>query len=80
MQLIRELFAGEVNVDMDKNTVWLSKLFKWYGMDFGSQDELLDWLLDYVSDENKAALQKLLESKSAITLKHTEYDWGQNSA
>ena len=72
--------AGEVSVDMDKNTVSLSKLFKWYGMDFGNQDELLHWLVDYVSEENKIALERLLKSQSPIKLKYNEYDWGQNSA
>ena len=72
--------AGEVQVDMDKNTVWLSKIFKWYGMDFGSQDDLLHWLLDYVSDNSATALKRLLDSKSPITLKYKEYDWGQNAA
>lgn len=67
-------------MDMDKNTVWLSKLFKWYGMDFGSQDDLLHWLLDFVDEDARVSLERLLKSQSAIKLKYKDYDWGQNSA
>lgn len=74
------VFAGEVSVDVDNKTVELSKLFKWYGMDFGSQDDLLHWLLDYVNEESKAALEELLKNQSSVKLKYKEYDWGQNSA
>lgn len=72
--------VGDVVVDLDKSTIRLSKIFKWYGMDFGSQRDLMEWLQDYVDDSASAALGKLLKSESAVTLKYNEYDWGQNSA
>ena len=75
-----ESSIGDVVVDLDKSTIRLSKIFKWYSMDFGSQKELMTWLLDYVNDDAAEALKKLLKSQSAITLKYNDYDWGQNSA
>lgn len=69
-------------MDVQKREVWLSKIFKWYAMDFGGKEDLLRWLVDYASEEASQGLQTLLDGGSAgdVKLKYNEYDWGQNSA
>lgn len=72
--------AGDVIVDAGQNTVHVSKIFKWYSMDFGSQDDLLHWLTDYLAEEDASTLKSLLASQTSLKLKFKDYDWGQNSA
>jgi len=80
--VITIISAGEVTIDVEKREVWLSKIFKWYAMDFGTKEDLLRWLVDYTSEENSQALNTLLKGGLAdgVRLKYNDYDWGQNSA
>ena len=73
--------AGEVVVHKDAKTLELSKIFKWYKQDFGPPEELLPWLLPYLSDSPKADLQDLLstEGPKHIKVKYKHYDWALNS-
>ena len=69
-------------MDAEKREVWLSKIFKWYAMDFGKKEDLLHWLSDYTTEETSQSLHALLEGGSAggVKLKYKDYDWGTNSA
>eukprot|EP00240_Pyramimonas_obovata_P000549 CAMPEP_0118922860 /NCGR_PEP_ID=MMETSP1169-20130426/1626_1 /TAXON_ID=36882 /ORGANISM="Pyramimonas obovata, Strain CCMP722" /LENGTH=537 /DNA_ID=CAMNT_0006863787 /DNA_START=279 /DNA_END=1892 /DNA_ORIENTATION=+ len=75
---------SEVKVDTESRTVTLSKIFKWYSVDFGTnQSEILQWTLPYLADDKAATLKAMLEDEAsgggAITVAYSEYDWGLNS-
>lgn len=74
------MHAGEVTVDEADRSLQLSKLFKWYGMDFGSKAQLVTWLLDYLPEKEKAALQRLQDQHGVDSIKliYKDYDWGLN--
>jgi hypothetical protein len=66
--------------DRSKNTYQLkdnavnlnvSSIFKWYGSDFGNEDELKKFLLKGLGIENESAGKK-------IKLDYLDYDWGLN--
>lgn len=73
--------AGEVIVHQQAKTVELSKIFKWYKQDFGPPEQLLPWLLPYLSTFARNALQELLSEAGAknIKIKYRHYDWALNS-
>jgi len=56
-------------VDMEKQVVWLSPIFKWYGDDFTSGGGTL---LSYVAPHMG------LDAPSAYSIKYTNYDWSLN--
>ena len=76
------IYAGEVAVDVAERTVTLSKIFKWFSMDFGSKTGLLTWLLDYLPEGSARDLKTLLEKGDvdSIKLSFKDYDWSLNSS
>ncbi|KAK9830046.1 hypothetical protein WJX72_009394 [[Myrmecia] bisecta] len=71
---------GEVQVDRAAGEVHMSKIFKWYAGDFGPQEKLLPWLLQYLDGQTKADLEALIKERGAdkIKLSYKPYDWGVN--
>ncbi|XP_019618159.1 PREDICTED: uncharacterized protein LOC109465380 [Branchiostoma belcheri] len=69
-----------IRVDMSRKEVSLSKIFKWYKVDFGSHnDEVLQWVYDHMSaGQKKSQVSELLVGKK-YKLSHMSYDWGVNS-
>ena len=59
----------------------LSKIFQWYGKDFGSRTDLVKLLLRYLPPAEKQQLENLLANVSAeeLNLEFAPYDWSQNS-
>lgn len=59
-----------------------SQIFKWYAGDFGPPDQLLPWLLQYLTKDTAASLQHLLSTAGPanIMLRYRDYDWSLNSA
>ncbi len=73
--------AGEVIIHKDECVAEVSKIFKWYKQDFGPQERLFPWLVQYLSGSSKADLQELLDTVGAkhIHVKYRHYDWALNS-
>lgn len=72
--------AGEVAVDVAAGRVTLSKIFKWYGIDFGSNEaQRLAHVVRYLEGRQKADLVALLESGRPISVTYADYDWTPNS-
>lgn len=67
-------------VDINKKTIKLSQILKWYSVDFGkNKDEVLEWVHNHMADsEKKTQIGELLQSKN-YKLTHMPYDWGINS-
>jgi hypothetical protein len=79
MILTYEMLAGEVEVDVKEREVMLSKIFKWYDIDFGPAEQLLPWLEPYLPASKQKLLRQLLDTEGPIRLAYREYDWSLNS-
>ncbi|MBC7472748.1 MAG: DUF547 domain-containing protein [Candidatus Sericytochromatia bacterium] len=66
----------DVIIDQEKNTLKLSKIFKWYKKDFGSDDDLVLFLAKYrnnINDKNY-----LSENLGKLRFLYLDYDWNLN--
>lgn len=81
MSLLSDVDAGEVIIHKEDHVAEVSKIFKWYKQDFGSQEHLFPWLVQYLSGSSKSDLQELLDTVGAkrIHVKYRHYDWALNS-
>jgi len=63
------------NVHVDGNNLSISKLFLWYGNDFGKDNkEIIRWIYQYLPESSTETVQQLLESEK-FTVKYEAYDW-----
>ena len=66
----------DVFIEKDKNRLKLSKIFKWYKADFGTDIQLIEFFAQYKKDpEEKSYLEK---NKSNLSFSYLEYDWNLN--
>ncbi|KAI7842058.1 hypothetical protein COHA_004256 [Chlorella ohadii] len=75
--------TGEVRVEKARGQVELSMIFKWYGADFGSKQQLLEFLAAHLPPAGPAGeLRGLLAAQGAdaIQLAFRPYDWSTNAA
>jgi len=77
-------FCQQEIIVLPKNEeVYASKIFEWYGSDFGKNDiEALRWTFPYLEKDKKAELGILLqgiESCGKGNILYNEYDWGLNT-
>ncbi|XP_065192148.1 uncharacterized protein LOC135823229 [Sycon ciliatum] len=76
----RNFCDGEVRVQDSK--VSMSKIFLWYGCDFGESDaEKLRWCLPYLKEDNSAEVTRLLDAAgdgSLGFLSYHAYNWQLN--
>lgn len=69
--------GGGVKMDRKKNHVSLSRVFKWYGSDFGkTKVERLKFIAQYLYDE--VEMQFLIENVKNIKVDYQDYDWRLN--
>jgi len=67
-------------VDVENNSVQLSKLFQWYEADFGlTKIEVLEWVRDHLAEPEKKKQVEEVLSKEDFTISYLYYDWGNNS-
>lgn len=63
------------NFRIDGNNLHVSKLFMWYGSDFGENNkEILRWMCPYLSEPSAETVRNLLES-GKFEIKYEPYDW-----
>jgi hypothetical protein len=71
------LNGGGLQVKRDINSVSLSRIFKWYGGDFGkSTAEMLRFVARFVYDA--ADREFLFQHADTVTVTYQDYDWGLN--
>ncbi|GAB2279730.1 hypothetical protein Dimus_014371 [Dionaea muscipula] len=77
----REFFQrGGVEVDLAGRTVYLSCIFKWYNVDFGSSvREILKWMKNYLDANRAGLLTHLLRDGGVANVVYQRYDWSLNS-
>jgi len=76
----QNFLTSETVVDVASSTITLSKLLDWYGKDFGAtKEEMLRWVAQYLDEEPKQNLLKLLQS-GGYSVKFKPYDWTLNGS
>jgi hypothetical protein len=71
---------GECVISVEKRTVQLSMLFKWYRRDFGATDEqVLSWVAAYLDPQRKEQIETLLQTPDQVRITYSEYDWSHNT-
>ncbi|KAK6921436.1 Glutaredoxin [Dillenia turbinata] len=76
----REFFQrGGIEVDLDKRTVSLTRIFQWFNVDFGQDKEILKWVINYLDSTKAGLLTHLLSDGGPINLVYQNYDWSVNS-
>ncbi|XP_028846615.1 uncharacterized protein LOC114796533 isoform X2 [Denticeps clupeoides] len=77
-----EAFLGNDDgcvLDPGRGEVKLSRIFKWYKVDFGGTDEkLLVWVLDHMAESPKKSCLQSLLSAGNVRLSFLPYDWSTN--
>jgi len=71
------LNAGGITIDRERNRVSLSRIFKWYGADFGKTlAQRLRFIVPYLY--NRDDREYLEEHTEGIKVDYQEYDWRLN--
>jgi GH15 family glucan-1,4-alpha-glucosidase len=71
------LNAGGAVIDRDKNRISLSRIFRWYGGDFGNtQAERLKFIARFMHEEKN--MSYLIENADRIKIDYQAYDWRLN--
>jgi hypothetical protein len=68
--------SSEVLILPEKNKIFLSQIFNWYGGDFGERKDVLDFILSYFKDTSKA--EYLRRNMDDIEVEYLFYDWDLN--
>ncbi len=72
----RSFIQGDLFVDKERKTVSVSRIFRWYQIDFGGKGGIIDFLLNYIIEPE---IQEWLEeNRTAVQLNYHPYDWGLN--
>ncbi|KAL9276071.1 hypothetical protein ACSQ67_026384 [Phaseolus vulgaris] len=76
----REFFENDgIEVELEKRTIHITPIFKWYSGDFGQEINMLKWIINYL-DANKAGLlTHLLGDGAHVNVSYMSYDWSINS-
>ncbi|KAF0929488.1 hypothetical protein E2562_021584 [Oryza meyeriana var. granulata] len=75
----REFFLnGSVEIDLESRTVHLTRIIKWYSVDFGQDRDLLMWILNYLDPTKAGLLTHLLNDGGQINISYLNYDWSLN--
>lgn len=69
--------SDNVIIDQAKNRLQLSKIFDWYGKDFGNKAQLISFLAAYRRDPNEQTW--LREQGARLSVSWLDYDWGLNT-
>lgn len=62
---------------LEGGTLYVSKVFDWFGGDWGSDEDKIAFVQKYAGQELKAALEKL---DGDVKLKYANWDWSLNNA
>jgi len=69
--------SPQVKIAPQEETIYVSMIFKWYGVDFGgNRKSLLETILNFLDEgESKTFLK---ENRDRIRIKYLPYDWNLN--
>jgi hypothetical protein len=72
----RNFVNQTATVDQKTNKLSVSSIFRWYQSDFGGQQELINFILNHLPDDERR--EWLGENKKTIRLQYEPYDWHLN--
>ncbi|KAK4774609.1 hypothetical protein SAY86_009544 [Trapa natans] len=76
----REFFQSDaISVELDKRTVKLTPIIKWFSSDFGNDKEILRWIINYLDATKAGLLMHLLGDGGTVSIVYRDYDWSVNS-
>jgi len=74
-QAFLEEGGGNLAVDLEKKTLWLTKIISWYRSDFGKKNkDVAATLLQWLRGADKEKLEALLAG-GKFKIRHYTYDW-----
>lgn len=68
--------SDDILIDKEKSQITVSKIFKWYGKDFGTREELIKFIAKYRKNETDKSF--LIKNSSSISIKYLPYNWNLN--
>ncbi|KAF6160736.1 hypothetical protein GIB67_035937 [Kingdonia uniflora] len=76
----REFFHEDgIEVDLEKRTVYLTRIIKWFDADFGQEKEILKWIISYLDATKAGLLTHLLNDGGSINITYQNFNWSLNS-
>jgi hypothetical protein len=72
----RNFVNATVETYPDLDEVHLSQILRWYARDFGTREELIDFLIAYLPDDTRR--DYLASNRGTYRLSYTWYDWRLN--
>ncbi|KAK8529132.1 hypothetical protein V6N13_102066 [Hibiscus sabdariffa] len=75
----REYFQnGAIEINLESRTVSLSRIIKWFSVDFGAEKDVVKWVMNYVDATKAGLLMHLLGDGGPINMVYQDYDWAGN--
>ncbi|KAK6242500.1 hypothetical protein QUC31_013805 [Theobroma cacao] len=75
----REFFQrGGIEINLEKRTVHLTRIIKWFSVDFGQEKDILKWVLNYLDATRAGLLTHLLSDGGPVNIAYQNYDWSGN--
>lgn len=69
----KDYLAKNIRVDLNSGTISLPKTFKWYEQDFGSKEDIINFIRTHTTNE---LLQKnLIANKNKFSIEYLNFDW-----
>ncbi|KAG6759434.1 hypothetical protein POTOM_035912 [Populus tomentosa] len=76
----REFFQSNgIKVDLEKRTVYLTRIIKWFSGDFGQEKEIMRWIINYLDATKAGLLTHLLGDGGPVNIVYQDYDWSINA-
>ncbi|XP_027336772.1 uncharacterized protein LOC113850424 [Abrus precatorius] len=76
----REFFENDgIEVDLEKRTVHLTRIFNWFSGDFGQEKDILRWIINYLDPNKAGLLTHLLGDNGPVYISYQTFDWSINS-
>nr|GEX68214.1 glutaredoxin-related protein [Tanacetum cinerariifolium] len=67
-----------IQVDIAKRTMHLTRIFKWFSVDFGLEKQILKWIIGYLDATKAGLLSHLSSDGGAVHIVYQNYDWSIN--
>ncbi|XP_022726447.1 uncharacterized protein LOC111282574 [Durio zibethinus] len=75
----REYFqSGGIEINLDKRTVYLTRIIKWFSEDFGQEKDVLKWVMSFLDATRSGLLTHLLADGGPTKIVYQNYDWFGN--
>ncbi|XWS69512.1 hypothetical protein CRYUN_Cryun04dG0185000 [Craigia yunnanensis] len=75
----REYFQSRgIEINLDKRIVYLTRIIKWFTVDFGQEKDVLKWVMSYLDATRSGLLTHLLADGGPINIVYQNYDWSGN--